>query len=348
MSHNLRHNSIYPVTMVPQGDDGKAKPFHVLRCMSQPACEAELLLSPGATRRLPPHAIVKFAHQKGWLADRRGYCLCPDHTPWAKRGGEPSDLPPAQRRAAYCSIRERNMAAAANDHEPIREKERNMDYAIAPGEEALSVATADRRIRDGELAVFRALLPAIARADFSRGWRARCAATIGMNETTFSSNVKRLVAHGYLAEVPHSHKLIVRKQATKEEAVMTDHAPPPEPTALLMPVIVADPPPEPALADNRRIRAFLDDNYDEGDGRWCGDLSDAAASERLSVPRAWVTNIRAAFYGDDVNEAADQRVAASVELADLAAKLQEDALNIAARAEDLERRARGLFGDAKL
>jgi hypothetical protein len=341
---SFQHNNlgVYPVTSVPYGDDGKFRPVHVLRCMSQPPCKAELLINPGTMKRLPPHAIVKQAIQKGWHADRRGYCLCPEHTPWAKRQGQPSSLPPEQKRAAYCAIRERHMDAA-ND-EPDRNEERAATVTPLHAE-VIARAARDPKVTANRLDVLKALLPAIARADFTKGWRGRCAATIPMHETTFSNNVIKLIELGYLARIPNTLKLIVRRQPEQEETMRphgnTDLPPHPGETTF---GVTADPPRQPMLADNRRIREFLDSNYDEDAGRWCADLTDEAAAQRLKVPRAWVSTIRASLYGDDVNEAALQRSDAAAGLIATAAKLQEDALNLAARAEELEREARKLLG----
>jgi hypothetical protein len=337
MSSHLKINQgIYPVSMVPYGDDGKVKPFHILRCMDQPPCKNELRISPGHDRRLPIHVIVKQAHQKGWMADRRGYCLCPEHTPWAKRQGQPSSLPPEQKRAAYCAIRERHMDAA-NDPDRVEERA----TAVTPlHDEVIVRAARDRLMTPNRLAVLKALLPAIARADFTKGWRGRAAATIPMNEVTFSNNVIRLIELGYLARIPNTHKLIVRRQP--EETTVIEVKPDTAEPAF-EPLIAPDQPRQPMLADNRRIREFLDSNYDEDAGRWCADLTDEAAAQRLKVPRAWVSSIRASLYGDDVNEAALQRSDAAAGLIAVAAKLQEDALNLAARAEELERDAKKLL-----
>lgn len=345
---------VYPMTLLSLADDGPPKRVHVLRCKNQPPCKTELHISAGHDRPLPTNAVVKRAHQKGWLADRRGYCLCPEHTPWAKRKGEPSDLPPAQRRAAYAAIRERHLAAV-NDREPV--KERNMDYAEGPGVEVLAAARADPRIAKlrfdaprKTLAVLEALLPAIASGNMGKGWRNRVGDSIGMEQKDFSTTVHRLIKLGYLVPVPGTFKLIVRKQPTKENAPMIDPLTAPsgdleiaiEATKAAA-AATAEPPRQPTLADNRRIRDFIDSNYDEAAARWCGDLSDAKAADRLKVPRAWVASVRGAFYGEDVNEAQVERIAVAGELAAAAAKLQEDALAIAERAEALERQARALL-----
>jgi hypothetical protein len=57
------------------------------------------------------------------------------------------------------------------------------------------------------------------------------------------------------------------------------------------------------IAQRREIRDYLDANYDEDNARWRGELSDKKAAEDLSMPRAWITQVRETTYGPDVNEA---------------------------------------------
>jgi hypothetical protein len=111
---NMRGTEIYPVTMVPCGDDRKVKPFHILHCLGQ-GCKDRLFLSPGRGR-LHADGIVKFAKQKGWLADKRGYVLCPEHKPGAKKPAGKTALKPAQKRAAFLKIRDKDIARAATKH----------------------------------------------------------------------------------------------------------------------------------------------------------------------------------------------------------------------------------------
>ena len=62
----------------------------------------------------------------------------------------------------------------------------------------------------------------------------------------------------------------------------------------------------PTRDQKRTIMDFLNANYDENG--WTGTWSDAKAAATLSVPRAWVQQIRSEFFGDaDVNE--EQRAA---------------------------------------
>ena len=107
--HQAGHAIIFPVYVLPVGDDGKRKAFHVLHCLHLPHCRNELRLAVNKSR-LPDDAIVRIATQKGWHADRQGHVLCPFHKPG--KAGRRSDLSPAQRSAAFCSMRAREMAAA--------------------------------------------------------------------------------------------------------------------------------------------------------------------------------------------------------------------------------------------
>ena len=67
------------------------------------------------------------------------------------------------------------------------------------------------------------------------------------------------------------------------------------------------PPPvaEPTRTQKRSILDQLEDVYMEAKG-YKGDWSDAKVAEKLDVPRIWVSNIRADFFGEDVNEQAKQ------------------------------------------
>lgn len=329
-SHLKINHGVYPVQMLPYGDDGKVKPFHVLRCMHQPRCDAELRLSPGEVRRLPPHAIIKRAHQRGWLADRRGYCLCPIHKPTGM-----STMPPEQKRAAYCAIRERNMRAAGVGKDDLNGA-RNVEIMITQRDALLDRAERDPFLKAGARTALRALLPAIERGENKRGWRRAVAESIPMHESTFAHHVTTLVDRGYLVRVPNSHRLALR-HAKEEHRMETE-----QDTAA--PIIAPEPPRQPTLEDNRTIRTFLDDHYDEAAGRWCDDWSDQKAAERLNVPRAWVSAVRSGFYGEDVNEAQEKQLVHAAELAEVAKRLKDDALGIATRAEDLERACRKLLG----
>ncbi len=65
---------------------------------------------------------------------------------------------------------------------------------------------------------------------------------------------------------------------------------------------------QPTVADRRRIMDALDVVYDPEAGKYRKDGSDKALAERLDVPRVWVSQIRADFFGaEDRNEVGDKR-----------------------------------------
>jgi len=89
----------------------------------------------------------------------------------------------------------------------------------------------------------------------------------------------------------------------------------------------AEPPRQPTWPDNRRIRAALDEAYDETRGLYLGNGSDAALAEKLNVPRAWVSAIRELF-GPNRCEADDvkaEKLRAALRVAEDCAKRALDA-----------------------
>lgn len=77
----------------------------------------------------------------------------------------------------------------------------------------------------------------------------------------------------------------------------------------------------PTREQKRRIHQEIEGNWDERAGRYIGSASDQAIADGLHVPRAWVVDIRADFFGD------------SGENADIAAFKAE----LATRIEDVEK-----------
>jgi len=343
---NATRSEIFPVFMLPNGDDGKRRPFHLLHCMAQPPCDATLRISPGGHGRLPPQCVAKFAGQKGWLADKHGYALCPLHKPGGA-GRPPSDMPPHQKRAAFLSIRDRNMEAAASrmmkPADPVGELAKHTAAVRAQ-----TAAKSDGPVDPGETLgdkMFR-----FVEEHQARIWSSRREAAIagGFNVWTFNDFVKGGIRAGFFVQEP------MRPPAARPFRFrMVDKFDPPamQPEESAMPLEsatvfppapprpAAEPPPQATREDNRRIRDFLDGNFDDGAGRYCGDWTDAKAAERLRVPRAWVRAVRE-FYGDDRNEADDAKVELAVELVADAVKMKDEALALATRAEELERRAR--------
>jgi hypothetical protein len=110
----------------------------------------------------------------------------------------------------------------------------------------------------------------------------------------------------------------------------------------------AEPPREATLADRRAIADALDKSYHVSAERYMGDDSDQKVAERLNMPRAWVTSVRAMLYGQlDRNEAADAMMKRWNELADQAKTLETQAYDLTAKAEQLRKDidiARGKVG----
>ena len=367
---NARASEIFPVWLLPCGDDGKRKPFQVVHCLASPACSASLRISPGRHSRLPPECVAKFATQKGWLCDKRGYALCPEHKPGAHHGPR-SDMPPHQKRAAFLAIRDRNLAEAAArmmkpakpvgsiaahvakvraglpDAEPISKRQ-----ARAERRKARAEALATPANRNDRSPLRRRIMALIAEQP-NRVWRSRreTAKAWGIGVWNFQDGLVRAIRQGFVVQEPirpgtdRPFRLrLVDKfdppamQPEPEESAM-------EPETVDRPA--ADPPRQPTREDNRRIRDYLDSNFDELAGRYRGDLSDHRAAERLSVPRAWVSAIRSSLYGDDRNEADEAAVELGTELVADAIRLKDDALGIATRAEEFERRCRAFLAERK-
>lgn len=112
-----------------------------------------------------------------------------------------------------------------------------------------------------------------------------------------------------------------------------------------VPVPAAEPPKQPTWADNRRIRATLDDVYDADEGRYLGDNSDEKVARYINLPRAWVTAIRELF-GPDRCEADEERRGKLQTLMDDLTKASARALEIATEVEDLLNRARSASREA--
>ena len=57
-------------------------------------------------------------------------------------------------------------------------------------------------------------------------------------------------------------------------------------------------PRQPTVADRRLIMEELEAHYDIKECCYAGAESDATLAQRLDMPRAWVADIRAQFFGD--------------------------------------------------
>lgn len=115
-----------------------------------------------------------------------------------------------------------------------------------------------------------------------------------------------------------------------KEATMPPHARIPTPPA-------ADPPRTPGRDDWRRIREALDDAYLSDRDCYAKNGSDRLLAERLNVPRAWVSEERERAYGPDRCEADGQDAAKIEALLKLGQALERDGLELATKAEALNR-----------
>ena len=109
------------------------------------------------------------------------------------------------------------------------------------------------------------------------------------------------------------------KRATEQKPAAVEASSPVEQPTNVVPMR-AEPPRQPTLADNRRIRDALDELYDEGAGHYRGAANDKAVAEKLNVPTAWVANVRENFYGPERSEASER---ASAEIAAIWKKMEE-------------------------
>lgn len=79
-------------------------------------------------------------------------------------------------------------------------------------------------------------------------------------------------------------------------------------TPTAKPTLVVEEPPTAGRADRRKIMDALEENYNVDANRYSGTLNDQAIAEKLGVPRAWVTEIREQFFGDEDNEVIEEAV----------------------------------------
>jgi hypothetical protein len=105
-------------------------------------------------------------------------------------------------------------------------------------------------------------------------------------------------------------------------------------------VSAAEKPKAPTINDRRRIMDALEAHYDTDAGRYSKAFTDDALAATLDVPRAWVAEIRLAFFGEGAgNEAATLRDAAIAEVEAGMKALSDDFLG---RLDALERQVRAL------
>lgn len=93
---------------------------------------------------------------------------------------------------------------------------------------------------------------------------------------------------------------------------------------------------KPTPVQNRLIVDELDTHYDLDNQRYKGNWSDQAIAEKLHVPRVWVSDLRAAICGPEGNDVQSEVLEKLEEYIQKCKKLENDALEIGARAESLE------------
>jgi hypothetical protein len=106
--------------------------------------------------------------------------------------------------------------------------------------------------------------------------------------------------------------------------------------------VSAAPPRQPTFEDWRRIREVLDVDYDDVAGRYREALNDRIVSERLLVPRAWVTEERERAYGPERCEADTRDLDDLKQIVAMAGELSAKHLELAASAENLGKNAQRL------
>lgn len=97
---------------------------------------------------------------------------------------------------------------------------------------------------------------------------------------------------------------------------------------------IVDVPRQPDVEQKRRVHLAVLDNYDIDNQRYYADWTDEKLANKLNVPRAWVTNIRELF-GPETNNNQEQLAGEVTEYVSKCKKLEEDALEVASRAEEL-------------
>jgi hypothetical protein len=131
---------------------------------------------------------------------------------------------------------------------------------------------------------------------------------------------------------------IEEKEPTMEEPKSNGSHEPPEP-------VLADAPRPSTLSERKLIRDYLDQHYDEPNGRWYGDLNDKKAAAKLMMPLAWVADLREHTYGPDVNEAEAKAREADVETLGLLSGLETKIADAMGKADDLDRVVKDLTAE---
>lgn len=99
----------------------------------------------------------------------------------------------------------------------------------------------------------------------------------------------------------------------------------------------------PTREQKRRIHQEIEGNWDERSGRYIGSASDQFIADGLHVPRAWIVDIRADFFGDSGENAdiAAFKTELATRIEDVE-KLVENAMASASRYDDLLKDLKGM------
>ncbi len=107
---------------------------------------------------------------------------------------------------------------------------------------------------------------------------------------------------------------------------------------------------EPRIAtreEKRKIRVALDEHYDDRAGQYSGVMTDEKLAASLTVPRAWVADIREEYYGPARTEDQIKFLGRINQLENRATVIEAEALAVAERAEKLRTEAGQLRRDAE-
>lgn len=101
--------------------------------------------------------------------------------------------------------------------------------------------------------------------------------------------------------------------------------------------VAIEPPREMTAADKRKVFRAIDDQWDEGKGRYIGAASDQHIADTLGVPRAWVREVREENFGrSQRNEDLDKLIGDAKNLRAEAARNAATALDLATKFEQLD------------
>jgi len=126
---------------------------------------------------------------------------------------------------------------------------------------------------------------------------------------------------------------VKRRRPKVSDNVIQLHEDQPMVEAVLSPAPVADPPRKPTREDRRRISEALDLHYDIDGARYRKAATDDSLAKHLTVPRAWVTEIRDLMYGPEGNEQDELTAKAIIDLEASLKRLADDFMERYAKIE---------------